>query len=168
VVEIEKKLDGVRVPDLTNRGGMDPTIQRVLERVEKARQRTISGRAGWVLAFDFFLPSVDLAIEFDERQHFTPLRAVALDAYPTGVSLGFDKERWIQLSEGIRAGDNNPAYRDEQRAFYDAIRDLMAPRIGLRPVVRIFEDDVRWEAEQSSPSKAASDVLKGIQELIDR
>ena len=153
-VEVEKKIQGIFVPDLKNRADMDPTLQVILQRIEACREISIQGKKNWVLAFDFFLPRIGVAIEFDERQHFTPLRATALRAYPSKTKLGFDKERWIQLSEQIRAGDNSPIYRDEQRAFYDSVRDILAPRMGLKPVVRIFEEDVKWENDQSTSTKA--------------
>ena len=106
-----------------------------------------------------------LIIEFDERQHFTPLRATSLQFYPSNTPLGFDKTRWIQLANEIQAGDNSPIYRDEQRAFYDSIRDIIAPRIGLQPVVRIFEEDVLWEKEHEQ-AKNSQKVLFEIQQVI--
>jgi hypothetical protein len=92
------------------------------------------------------------------------LRATALRAYSSKIKLGFDKERWIRLSEEIRAGDNSPIYRDEQRAFYDSVRDILAPRMGLKPVVRIFEEDVKWENDQSTSTKA-NFILEKIEAL---
>jgi len=166
-VEVEKKIQGIFVPDLKNRSSLDPTLQNILLRVEEHRQISIQGKKHYVLAFDFFLPRVGVAIEFDERQHFTPLRAIALRAYPSEIILCFDKGRWIQLSEQIRAGDNSPIYRDEQRAFYDSIRDILAPKMGLKPVVRIFEEDVPWEGDQSESTKAAS-ILESIATLVKR
>lgn len=163
-VEVEKKIQGISVPDLKNRSDIDPTLQIIIQRLEDYRQISIQGKKHWVLAFDFFLPSIGVAIEYDERQHFTPLRATALRAYPSKIKLGFDKERWIQLSEEIRAGDNSPIYRDEQRAFYDSVRDILAPRMGLKPVVRIFEEDVKWESDQST-STNANCILEKIEAL---
>lgn len=128
----------------------------------------MKGQFNRQLAFDFYVPKVDLVIEFDERQHFTPLRAASLLAYPDGVELGFDRQRWIDLSEQIRAGDNSPIYRDEQRAFYDSIRDISVPRWGLRPVVRIFEEDVIWEKETDKYSQAALRILKEIEKVVKR
>jgi hypothetical protein len=64
----------------------------------------------------------------------------------------------------IRAGDNSPIYRDEQRAFYDAVRDILLPEFGFKPVVGIYENDVRWEAVPSSSPEAAT-ILRGIERL---
>ncbi len=163
-VEVEKKIKEISVPDLKNRSIMDPNLQTILQKIEDHRKISIQGKKHWVLAFDFFLPRIGVAIEYDERQHFTPLRAAALRAYPSNIKLGFDKERWIRLSEEIRAGDNSPIYRDEQRAFYDSIRDILAPRMGLKPVVRIFEEDVKWEIDSPISTKANC-ILEQIETL---
>jgi hypothetical protein len=146
-VETEWKNPLISVPDLIQGVGIDGHLSRILEALTNYRDREIKGREGHKLAFDFFVSETSLPIEFDERQHFTPLRAVSLENYPINASLGFSRDKWIRLSKEIRAGDNSPAYRDEQRALYDSIRDLMAPKIGLLPVVRIFEEDVEWERE---------------------
>jgi hypothetical protein len=63
------------------------------------------------------------------------------------------------------AGDNDPAWRDEQRALYDSIRDLLVAQVGLLPVIRVFEDDVHWERE-GDRSDAAKRVLRGIDSEI--
>ncbi|MFA6224079.1 MAG: hypothetical protein WC647_17395 [Desulfomonilaceae bacterium] len=144
-VEREWKNPLISVPDLVNRRGMDNNINRIFEALRKHRRMEIRGKKGHKLAFDFFIMQLNLPIEFDERQHFTPLRQVSLENYPVYAHLGFPRDRWIQLSKKIRAGDNSPIYRDEQRALYDSIRDLMAPQVGLLPVVRVFEEDVEWE-----------------------
>lgn len=166
VVETEKRFSDIIIPDLLNRKTIDPIIYKILCHIEQHRNITIRGRKNLPLAFDFYLPGINLVIEFDERQHFSPLRAASLLAYPNNVALGFDKTRWRQLSEQIRAGDNSPLWRDEQRAFYDSIRDIMAPRIGLRPVIRIFEEDVKWEQSGDSEQKA-QEILQTI-EMISR
>jgi len=144
-VELEKKFDEIRVPDLKSRITMDRELFSILEKIESVRGIQVEGQAGRKLAFDFYLPQQKTAIEFDERQHFTLPRAAAIRACKSKNKLGFDWERWMRLCEEINAGDNSPAYRDEQRAFYDAVRDVMAPKIGLNNVIRIYEDDVHWE-----------------------
>jgi hypothetical protein len=111
-VHTEWKSDEIWVPDLTNRDGIDPEVRIVLDAVESHRGRIVKGRKGHRLAFDFYLTELKLPIEFDERQHFTPLRTVSLRNYPQGAQVGFDLQRWIGLSEKIRAGDNDPPYRD--------------------------------------------------------
>lgn len=144
---------------------LDAELLLILDKIESVREMKIKK---WLtkgkLSFDFFVPGKCLVIEFDERQHFTLPRAASLRAYPDRTTLGFDKGKWIQLCEEINAGDNSPEYRDEQRAFYDAIRDIMAPRIGLKPVIRIYESDVLWEREGESSPKA-NEILQQIKNM---
>ncbi len=163
-VVMEWKSPLISVPDLANRIGMSSDISRIFDALRKHRGMEIKGKKGHKLAFDFFITQVNLPIEFDERQHFTPLRGVSLENYPVNATLGFPRDRWIRLSNKIRAGDNSPMYRDEQRAFYDSIRDLMAPQIGLLPVVRVFEEDVEWEraGENCEEGKRFLDKLEKI------
>lgn len=71
---------------------------------------------------DFFIPNPGFIIEFDESQHFTPPRKITLENYPDELKLGFDRGKWIKLCEKINAKDNDPPYRDEQRAWYDTLR----------------------------------------------
>ena len=67
-VEVEKKIQGIAVPDLKNRSNIDLTLQIILQRIEECREISIQGKTNWVLpAFDFFLPRIGVAIEFDER-----------------------------------------------------------------------------------------------------
>jgi hypothetical protein len=154
----------IAVPDLIDRTGMHPVLQRILNAIEAHRSISVQGRNGHQLAFDLFLKELNLPIEYDERQHFTPLRAAGLRAYPHHARLGFERARWIRLCEEIRAGDNSPAYRDEQRAFYDTLRDILAPKLGLLPVVRIFEEDVVWE--DGCKSKAGEQILAAIDAMV--
>ncbi|MBA3831223.1 MAG: hypothetical protein H0X34_04915 [Chthoniobacterales bacterium] len=164
-INIEERDRALCVPDLSDRANVASELLSILSAVESCRGLQIKGRTKHCLACDFYLPDHRLIIEFDERQHFTPLRAAALRAYPRRLRLGFDKERWIALCEEIRAGDNSPIYRDEQRAFYDSIRDIMAPKLGFKPVVRVFESDVLWEQEPTLSRKALA-ILRSIDALI--
>jgi hypothetical protein len=93
---------------------------------------------------DYFVPSLGLIVEFDESQHFTAPREIALSNYPDEIELGFDRDRWIGLCRELQRRDNDPPYRDEQRAWYDTLRDF-APRVlGLKPTVRLVARDVVW------------------------
>jgi hypothetical protein len=139
-------------------------LKDVLRNIQAARNREVQGKKDLQLSFDYYLPSIGVLIEFDETQHFTSLRSVALRSYPLQVKTGFDKNRWIALADKINAKDNDPPHRDEQRAFYDSVRDILAPLLGFKPVVRIFQDDVRWE-EGDTTSLNAKCFLSKIEEL---
>ncbi len=93
---------------------------------------------------DFFIPDPGFIVEFDESQHFTIPRKIALDNYPKEIELGFDKKRWISLCDHIYAKDNDPIHRDEQRAWYDVIRDFAPLLKDLSPTVRLFARDYKW------------------------
>ena len=91
------------------------------------------------LEVDFYLPSLNIAIEFDERQHFTRERAVTLHRYEGRLATKFDLHDWIARCERIRAQDPDPACRDWQRAWRDTMRDLLAAEHGF-PLLRIAYD----------------------------
>ncbi|MGA2444886.1 MAG: hypothetical protein ABSG50_05570 [Opitutaceae bacterium] len=93
---------------------------------------------------DFFLKSVGLVVEFDEAQHFTKPRAIALKRYPETLGLGFSREQWIRLSVTLDRHDNSPPYRDEQRAWYDTLRDFAPACLNLQPIVRLYAGDAKW------------------------
>ncbi len=93
---------------------------------------------------DYFVPKPGFILEFDESQHFTVPRSVALQSYPTTLSIGFDRERWQALCVQIGARDPDPPYRDEQRAWYDTLRDFAPTSLGLRPTVRLCSGQTEW------------------------
>ncbi|MDR3181758.1 MAG: hypothetical protein LBT89_02375 [Planctomycetaceae bacterium] len=92
---------------------------------------------------DFVIESDKLIIEFDERQHFSEARKISLAHYPDSVVIHFDKSKWKKLCEEKQAKDNDPAYRDEQRALLDSVRDIAAAKNGYT-LLRITEWDVDW------------------------
>jgi len=104
---------------------------------------------------DFFVPSPGFIVEFDESQHFTLPRRIALEIYPDELGFGFNRGKWIALCEKINARDNDPRYRDEQRAWYDTLRDFLPIVKGLKPTVRLFAGDFVW---CSLSPDASSDV----------
>ena len=93
---------------------------------------------------DYWVPDPGFIVEFDESQHFTNPRKLALSAYPGDQPLGFSRERWVKLCEQHDAKDNDLPYRDEQRAWYDTLRDLVLPLHGCRPTVRLHALDFPW------------------------
>ncbi len=96
------------------------------------------------LKVDFYIKSQKLLVEFDESQHFTPLRKTALEHYPPDMRCDFPVDKWIRLCETINASDNDPFYRDEQRAWYDTIRDFYPVIHGCKPIIRLYAGDTRW------------------------
>ena len=93
---------------------------------------------------DYWVPDPGFIVEFDESQHFTSPRKLTLSVYADVHPLGFSAKRWMELCEDHDATDNAPPYRDEQRAWYDTLRDLVPSIEGLRPTVRLYARDRAW------------------------
>lgn len=171
-IQYERKFDWLFVPRADERTEIERKVFSALrDHCQTTRQRhrvkatcdpekmmfddSIKGVAR-SLQLDFFLPSYNKAIEFDERQHFTDERRVSLECYEN-IPLGFDKDRWIQLcSPSIQ--DPDPPCRDWMRAFRDAVRDIRLADHGV-PLVRIYYRDFGL-SECSAPG--AIDRLRNI------
>jgi len=93
---------------------------------------------------DFFIGSDKRIVEFDESQHFTEARKISLENYPKDWDIGFNREKWISLCEKYNSKDNSPIYRDEQRAWYDTLRDFVPGILGLNPTIRVHATDEKW------------------------
>ena len=74
---------------------------------------------------DLYIPQKQIVIETDEAQHFTYPRYLSLRGYPKYLKVGYDLGWYMQTCQNIRSVDNDPKYRDEQRAWYDTIRDFL-------------------------------------------
>lgn len=93
---------------------------------------------------DYFVPSSNLIVEFDESQHFTKPRGIALGLYPDNVKFGFPVQKWRELCHSLNKKDNDPPYRDEQRAWYDTLRDFAPMLTGAGKTVRLYSRDLVW------------------------
>ena len=125
---------------------IDSTLRNVAAVLEAHRGFGIGDfvRRDVLAGCDFWVPDPGFIVEFEESQHFTSPRKLALSVYANEQPLGFSAERWIALCEHHDARDNDPPYRDEQRAWYDALRDLVPSLKGLRPTVRLYARDLAW------------------------
>lgn len=101
-----------------------------------------------VLPGDFFHEESGVFIEVDEHQHFTSYRLATLDLYPDDVPLGYDREQYRELcqqwgpkADRYRANKEaigfGPGGRQRQRAYNDALRDLVTPALGHPAVIRV-------------------------------
>jgi very-short-patch-repair endonuclease len=97
---------------------------------------------------DYVIKKHHLIIEYDEKQHFTVPRKISLESYSTSIKTYYDKDCWIKSCEVINAKDNDPHYRDEQRALYDSIRDIQSFLNGYK-LLRIKECDYDWSNKNS-------------------
>ena len=143
---------------------IEPTLRNVATALKAHRRFGIGDfvRSEVLAACDFWVPNPGFIVEFDESQHFTTPRKLALSEYPAKRPLGFSTERWMALCENHDARDNDPPYRDEQRAWYDTLRDLVPTLKGLQPTVRLYARDRVW----CSMDPDNTDDLETISELI--
>ncbi|HLD54807.1 MAG TPA: hypothetical protein VJB35_00965 [Candidatus Nanoarchaeia archaeon] len=93
---------------------------------------------------DFFVVNSGFIVEFDESQHFTKSREISLKNYSSNLKVGYNKERWIKLCTTLHKKDNDPPFRDEQRAWYDTLRDFAPFLLSLKPTIRLFAKDYMW------------------------
>ncbi len=106
---------------------------------------------------DYFIPDPPFIVEFDENQHFSRARLVTLANYSDKIAVGFSIARWQELCRGIDAKDDEPIDRDERRAWYDTLRDLVPIVHGFKPTVRLYAEEFEWcSLDASSPHGLAT------------
>jgi hypothetical protein len=93
-------------------------------------------------------------LEVDETQHFNGYRATTLGSYPRSLRLAFPKAAWIRRCEekgkleGVGFGRPRPPLfpgqggRHRQRAFRDALADILPLAHGWGPTLRIGDFEV--------------------------
>jgi hypothetical protein len=110
-------------------------------------------------------------VEVDESQHFNCYRGRTLRLYPTGLPLAFDRKTWIdhsraepQQKSGGWAARKPPLFPDAggrhlQRAFRDALADILPLDYGFLPTLRIADFEVEPWIGTSSAHKQMEDLL---------
>jgi hypothetical protein len=93
---------------------------------------------------DYVVSDPPFILEFDESQHFTRPRLVTLALYPENLESGFWLSHWQELCRQIDAQDDQPFDRDERRAWYDTLRDLVPTVHGFNPTVRLYAGEFAW------------------------
>lgn len=107
-------------------------------------------------------------VEVDESQHFNAYRALTLDHYPAGTPLGFPRDVWLDAAragQATRGGGwakpTPPLFphaggRHLQRAFRDALADLLPPLYGYAPTLRIADFEVEaWIWDRGAAARLA-------------
>lgn len=170
---------GVAVPWLSSRGHLDAAVASApvpaLEAL--ADIHAALGSDGSVLAAkrtgrlmpDLLHVPTGCVIEVDEMQHFTTDRMASLDHYPPDLVLGFDTDlyrslidRWSAPADRAFAHRTSTDFpetggRRAQRAYNDALRDLLAPTFTGRPVLRV-----------PAPGRSVMHAVDHLELLIDR
>lgn len=155
----EEKFPWLVVP---SRDALGDPLKAIFDALEAMRGFSRFAVPGQLLRCDFVIPEERLIVEYDERQHFTIQRAKALELYPSDLKFGFDRSDWITACNSIRATDPVPLHRDEQRAFYDSLRDILAVQNGYR-VIRFRQGVTDWTG--SDAGAALTTAVSSIESL---
>lgn len=119
---------------------------------------------------DFLHTRLGCIVEIDEEQHFTTSRLATFELYPADVPLGFDRDEYIDLlGQWKLRGDKafahktasdfpGPGGRQAQRAYNDALRDLLAPTFTGHPVIRIPVPDRSLDGAVDRLAAALTDL----------
>jgi len=119
-------------------------LKKIFNLLQKNRGYNDFIRANKLPNVDFFVVKHRFIVEFDESQHFTAPRKLTLSNYPCDLKLGYYQEKWINLCIKLNKKDNDPPFRDEQRAWYDTLRDFAPTTLNLKPTIRIYARDYKW------------------------
>jgi hypothetical protein len=131
-------------PDDYEQTPIGAAARRILAGLEDLRGHHDFIKSAVLPPCDFYVSNPPFILEFDESQHFSNPRLVTLSLYPKEVQLGFPLHRWQELCREINAKDDDPVDRDERRAWYDTLRDLVPLLHGFKPTVRIYVGDYPW------------------------
>ncbi|HEV7566392.1 MAG TPA: hypothetical protein VGO31_10570 [Microbacteriaceae bacterium] len=112
-------------------------------------------------------------LEFDEKQHFNHYRARTFDFYEDRVPLAFPVAKWRARSEqkkrleGGGFGVPKPPLfpgdegRHRQRAFRDALCDILPPEHGFLPTLRIADFEVKTWVFGPDARERMAELLAG-------
>lgn len=120
------------------------TLQQIRSALGDLRSHRNFIKSALMPPCDYFIADPPFIVEFDENQHFSRARLITLTHYPEPAAVGFGISRWQQLCREIDADDDTPIDRDERRAWYDTLRDLVPTVNGFRPTVRLYAGDYPW------------------------
>ena len=132
-------------------------LQRIQTALGDGRGHRDFVKSAQVPPCDFYISDPPFILEFDESQHFSHARLITLSLYPEAFKLGFPLARWRELCREINAVDDQPFDRDERRAWYDTLRDLLPSLHGFEPTVRLYAGEYPWcSLDASSDSDRAN------------
>ena len=120
------------------------TLDRIQSSLENFRGHGDFIKSPLVPPCDYYVSAPPFILEFDENQHFSGPRLIALSLYPDDLKLGFSVADWRDLCRGLEARDDEPFDRDERRAWYDTLRDLVPTVYGFGPTARLYGGAYPW------------------------
>jgi copper chaperone CopZ len=143
-IEINYKLDLKTSLNFYEQTKFYESLQNIYHSLQNHRNYNNFVRTTYLPRVDYFVKDPGFIVEFDESQHFTECRKITLQNYPNNLNLGFRVHKWIKRCININARDNDPVFRDEQRAWYDTLRDFAPTVLNLKPTIRIYSKDFQW------------------------
>ncbi len=144
-IETEKNFEWLKTPNLND---LPLEYKIIYSKLKKYRNQNKIFKPNIKLQCDMYFKEAGLIIEYDERQHFSEARKITLLNYPSNIKLNFSKKDWIETCEKFQAKDNYPENRDENRAFYDCVRDIESQKNGY-VLIRIKHGDYDWESDDA-------------------
>ena len=120
------------------------TLDRIQSSLKNFRGHGDFIKSPLVPPCDYYVSAPPFILEFDENQHFSRPRLIALSLYPDDLKLGFSVADWRDLCRGLDARDDEPFDRDERRAWYDTLRDLVPTVYGFAPTARLYGGAHPW------------------------
>lgn len=141
------------------------TLQQIRAALDAWRGQRDFIKSALMPPCDFYISAPPFIVEFDESQHFSRARLITLSLYPETIPLGFSLARWQQLCRDIDARDNRPIDRDERRAWYDTLRDLVPLVHGFEPTIRLCGAETPW-CSLDAASATSQEHFRGL--LNDR
>lgn len=147
----EKTFEWMRTPSV-----IDGDFKKVYDSLVNYRGDKNFAKKNMTLRCDFVCEGQKIIFEYDERQHFTQARYLALNSYPE-IPTFFDRALWLKACADIQANDRQPINRDEGRAYYDSVRDIQAYLNGYK-LIRIMHGQIDF---------TAADAEERLKHLID-
>jgi hypothetical protein len=149
---------------LTARGHLDPFVQRhapsdILDALDDLHaglggdRRALAHKRGVAPRPDLMVEATGQLVELDEVEHFTTARLDSLARYPSRMRLGFSLDDYRALIDTWKARAHSVftprassdfdfvGGRRAHRAYYDAVKDLLAPTFTSYSVLRLAVPD---------------------------
>ncbi len=112
-----------------------------------------------LVAAAYFPPPLHCLAEFDPAERLNRDRGRTLERYPVDVPLGFD---FVLYRQWCAASAAKADARSRRQAEHDVQLDLLPPRHGLNPTLRLAEPEIR----QKIVGRVTGDKLRAALESL--
>jgi hypothetical protein len=154
-------------PQAYRNSAIGAALEQIRTALEEFRGHREFIKSSEVPPCDYYIVDPPFILEFDESQHFSGPRLITLTNYPRQIAVAFSVERWIERCREIDAKDDQPFDRDERRAWYDTLRDMLPILHDFQPTTRLYADALPWCALDSR-SAADQRFFRGLLQGLGR